>query len=275
MRPSRRALLGSAIAAASTLPAGPLNTPTVHRNRRRRVTKEELWSACAEHIRWRHDPSTGRRLNFADQDLSGLEFPEASSHEMPNPDQLDFLCLNGSDFTNADLSFCKGGAIAFASCSFQTATLSHSVFTSPRFANSSLWRAKCDDVEWGTAQDPRHNDTASLTDVACTRATFTGAKLRGVIFRVNFVAANLCNADFSYCIFARTHNSQVGHDTRFGPADLSSARLCYSIIEDAELSRANLDRTNFHSARISPAVKRDIYNNHPQLWPVVQELPYA
>lgn len=275
MNPSRRALIGSVFAAASTFSTEQLKVPAVHTNRRRCVTKDELWSACAEHIRWRRDPSSGARLNFSERDLSGLEFPEANSAGMPNPEKLDFLCLNGCDFSNADLSFCKGGAIAFATSSFQTAVLSHSAFTSPRFANSSLWFATCTHIEWGVSDDARHNDTASFIDVTATRANFAGAKVRGMFHRVSFIAADLRKSDFSHSIFAGSCIASIGHETQFGAADLSSAKLCHTIIEDAAFTRANLDQTDFYAARIAPRIKRDIYDNHPTLWPTIRELADA
>lgn len=265
---TRRAVLAKGLLVASTRSVAPLNPPYINSNHRRRVSDDELWSACADHVRWRYNPALGRRMNFAERDLSGLTFPASNAFGMPNPEKLQFLALNGADFTNADLSFCRGGTIAFARSSFQAAILSHSAFFSPRFHSASLWHATCDHVIWGASDDPHAEETLSLIDTEATEASFANAKLRGKFLRVSLIAANMRHADLSHCNFAGCGAGE----NRCGLSDLSYAKFHHADIEDISFRKARLNEAEFRFARFGARAKWELCESHPELVHIFQEL---
>lgn len=269
MKHTRRTILSSGLAIASGISTEAMSSPSII-VKRRRVTDNELWSACAEHVRWRNDPTTGRRMSFADRDLSGLRFPDPSSSGLPNPEGLNFLCLNGSDFTNADLSFCQGGNIAFARCHFQTAILSNSDFASPAFATATFWHSVCRHVRWGHSNDESSDQRAVMTYLHATKSDFTGATIRGYFHQTTFNTATMREADLSYCTFAGSHQCDSNN---FWAADLSCSRFCYSSIDNARFTKANLDQTDFHGARLGIPTKAGLYKSHPDLQFLIQEAP--
>jgi uncharacterized protein YjbI with pentapeptide repeats len=269
MKHTRRTILGSGLALASSLSTESLSSPSIVVNHRHRVTDDELRSACAEHIRWRNNTAIGRRMSFADRDLSGLHFPDPNSPEMPNPEGLDFLCLNGSDFTNADLSFCSAGNIAFGRCHFQTAILSHSDFVSPGFSGATLWHAACRDVRWGHSDDKSSDQRAVIMDVSATRADFTQATIRGYFHRATFTAATMREADLSYCVFAGFGESETN---RFWSTDFSFAKFRHSQFDDARFEKASLDQADFQSARLSMRAQAGLYRSHPHLYHLLLDL---
>lgn len=259
---TRRFVLASSIGLA-TSSSTALSAPYINSHHRRRITSSELRSAVAQHIRWYNDPSEGRRADFADCDLSGLEFPNVDDDDMPNDEELGFLNLAGADFTNADLSYSKAGSISFKRCHLHSAKLSFSEFRAPGFVGATLRRALCNHAQWGRATSEQSDDRAVLMYVDAGRADFSSATIRGYFYSSSFNSATMMRADLAYSTFAGT--SCHIETNSFYLADLSTATFHRSKLESMRFVKAILDGVDFSSARISAQTYARLYESHPHL----------
>lgn len=263
LQQTRRSVLTASVGLAVAASSPALSTPHVPAFHRRRVTSGELRSAAAQHVRWCEDPSIGRRADFSDCDLSGLEFPNAHDDDMPNDEGLDFLNLSAADFTNADLSYCKAGNISFRRCHLHDARLSFSEFRAPGFVGTTLRRAKCDHVQWGQSTADESEDRAALMYVDGVRADFSSATIRGYIYSTTFVSARMVRANLAFSTFAGTFCQCETNS--FYSADLSFATFRGSKLQMASFRKATIDQVDFDLAEISVQTRAQLYNSHPHL----------
>jgi uncharacterized protein YjbI with pentapeptide repeats len=241
---NRRKFLAATTAAAASISS--VIFPGRARSHSAKVSQDELISAIEQHAIWLDDCSRGKRAEFANRDLSGLDF-------LCEQDRL--VNLQGSDFTGADLTGVTGNNVSFLRSSLHGAILSGSFLKKPTFSYASLRSAICEGVIWGW--DDRHMSNPARpgpaegaafqhTD-AGGGANFKRAALRGLFVEANFNGANLREANFSYSLFYGARNFETSFfatdltRAKFNCADVRAARFRNAILTDVVIANADID----------------------------------